>query len=174
MCRFSFFSFLRIFKMAAKTKTKEEVNVTTAEVVDSTLDQEPEQVEESSETIAIACSLPFGLKFDDVPCGNGATKTVIFPGINSGLKGKNTGVLALPGNAICVTLLKRDWEAIHKMHGNEIAFTGRNGKMPCIYPVGDKKGFKSAASEIAEMRNGLEPINPESVGVKESKETKKE
>ena len=105
-----------------------------------------------------------------MPCGNGATKTVIFPGINSALKGKKSGILALPGNAICVTLLKKDWDAIVKMHGKEIAFIGRNGRMPCIYPVGDKKGFKAAASEIAEIKNGLEPIDPKAEGVKEKKE----
>lgn len=67
-------------------------------------------------------------------------------------------------------MLKKDWDAIVKMHGKEIAFIGRNGRMPCIYPVGDKKGFKAAASEIAEMKNGLEPIDPKAEGVKEKKE----
>lgn len=156
--------------MAAKTKTQAKAKVTTAEVIDSTLENEPEQIEESSATIAIACSLPFGIKFDDIPCGNGSTKTIVFPGVNSRYKGKESGTLALPGNAVCVTLLKSDWEAILKIHGKEIAFTGRNGKMPCIYPVGDKKGFKSAQSEIKEMRHGLEPINPEALGVKETKQ----
>lgn len=156
--------------MAAKKKTQ---TVTTAQVVASTLEKEQEPVENGAETIAIACSLPFGLKFDDVPCGNGATKTVILPGVNSSLRGKNSGVLALPGNAVCVTLLKKDWDAIVAAHGKEIAFIGRNGKMPCVYPVGDKRGFRSAASEIAEMKHGLEPINPAAVGVKET-ESKKE
>lgn len=155
--------------MAGRKKINAD-QVETADIVGSTLEKEPEEVSEKEETIAIACNLPFGLKFTDVPCGNGATKTVIFPGINSALKGKKSGILALPGNAICVTLLKKDWDAIVKMHGKEIAFIGRNGRMPCIYPVGDKKGFKAAASEIAEMKNGLEPIDPKAEGVKEKKE----
>lgn len=163
--------------MAARKKNVAQVETesTTAEVVDSTLEKEPEEVSsDSSETIAIACSLPFGLKFDDVPAGNGSTKTIRFPGLNHALKGKRTGVLALPGNALCVTILKKDWEAIVRIHGKEIAFTGRNGRMPCLYPVGDKNGFKSAASEIAEMRHGLEPVQPKDAGVVEAKNTSEE
>ena len=89
--------------MAAKKKTATTEKITTAEVVDSTLDHETEQADGGAETIAIACSLPYGLKFTDVPCGNGSTKTVILPGVNAALRGKSTGVLALPGNAVCVT-----------------------------------------------------------------------
>lgn len=140
----------------------------TAQVVGSTMEQAP-QVEESGETIAIACSLPFGLRFTDIPNGKGGTKTVVLPGVNQALKGKKSGTLALPGNAICVTLPKADWEALVRIHGKEVAFTGRNGAMPCIWPVGDLKGFHAAESEIAEMKHGLEPINPEAVGVKETK-----
>lgn len=156
-------------KSKTKTKTEEKQQAEAAQVVDSTLEREDAEKETGEEMIAIACALPFGLKFTDVPTGKGSTKTVTFPGLNSALKGKKGGILALPGNALCVTILKRDWDAIVKMHGKEIAFTGRNGRMPCLYPVGDKKGFKSAASEIAEMRTGLEPVDPNAAGVQESK-----
>jgi hypothetical protein len=150
--------------MARTKKTSQ-----TAEVIGSTL-EDTTKTENDNGMIAIACSLPFGLKFDDIPAGNGATKTIVFPGVNSDLKGKTSGVLALPGNAICVNLPKSDWEAILAIHGKEVAFTGKNGRMPCIYPVGDKRGFKSAASEIAQMRHGLEPIDPSAVGVETTKQ----
>ena len=71
----------------------------------------------------------------------------------------------MPGNALCVQLPKSDWENLIAAHGKEIAFTGRNGSMPCIYPVNDVKGFKAAASEIAEMRTGLEAADPTKMGV---------
>lgn len=152
----------------AKAKAKEQTKkITEVEVVASTLDDEPQAEQLEGETIAIACCLPFGLKFTDIPSRRGGTKTIVLPGVNQALKGKATGVLALPGNAVCVTLLKEDWENIVRIHGREDAFMGRNGGMPCIYPVGDLKGFKAARSEIKEMRNGLEPIDPKSVGVEE-------
>lgn len=163
---------------ATKTKAKStrvkaknaELNkiVDAPEIEASTMDDEPQVEERGGETIAIACCLPFGLKFDDIPSRTGGTKTIILPGVNRALKGKSTGVLALPGNAVCVTLLKEDWEHIVRIHGREEAFTGRNGGMPCIWPVGDVKGFKAAKSEIKEMKTGLEPIDPKAVGVVEA------
>ena len=57
----------------------------------STMDDEPKLEERSGETIAIACCLPFGLKFTDIPSRTGGTKTIILPGVNSSLKGKGTG-----------------------------------------------------------------------------------
>lgn len=157
----------------AATKRKKNQNLTQkveeAEVIASTLEEENEQQDSNEEMISIACCLPFGLKFTDVPTGNGGSKTVIFPGVNKALKGKADGILALPGNAVCVTIPKKDWEAILAIHGKEIAFTGRNGAMPCVYPVGDIKGFKSAKSEIKEMKTGVEPVDPKTLGVKEAK-----
>lgn len=155
----------------AVRKKPNEAQTTTEEVqvVASTLENETESAVEGG-TIAIACCLPFGLRFDDIPDGKGGTKVVTLPGLNEGLRGKREGVLALPGNAVCVQLPKQDWEALLKTHGREVAFTGRDGRMPCVYPVGDVKGFKSARSEIAEMKHGLEPIAPDVVGVTESKE----
>lgn len=156
---------------ATKRNTKnqaQEKTVVEPEVIASTLEDESEKIEASGETIAIACCLPFGLKFSDIPDGKGGTKTVVLPGVNKALRGKSDGILALPGNAVCVTLLKKDWDAILQIHGREMAFTGRDGGMPCVYPVGDVKGFKSAKSEIKEMKTGVEPIDPKAVGVKET------
>lgn len=157
--------------MATRKKPVQAVEPTQEEtlIVASTLDEDKGQTVEEG-TIAIACCLPFGLRFDDIPDGKGGTKVITLPSLNEGLRGKRTGVLAMPGNAVCVQLPKKDWDALLEKHGREIAFTGRDGRMPCVYPVGDVKGFKSASSEIAEMKHGLEPVAPETVGVIETKE----
>lgn len=136
------------------------------EVVGSTLNNEvTAPTEQTGETIAIAVSLPYDLRFDDIPVKGGGTKSITLPGINSAQRGSRNPVLALAGNALCVMLPKEDWEALLATHGKEIVFTGRNGSIPCVYPVGDKAGFIAAESEIKEMKTGLEPITPESVGV---------
>lgn len=150
------------------TATRKRAQATAAEgveVLTSTLEEEKKAVTVAGETIAIACCLPFALRFDDIPDGKGGTKSIRFPGINDNLRGMKSGVLAMPGNALCVQLPKSDWENLIAAHGKEIAFTGRNGSMPCIYPVKDVKGFKAAASEIAEMRTGLEAADPTKMGV---------
>lgn len=139
----------------------------TPEIVASTTQEEAKAEDAGSETIAIAVCLPHSVKFDDIPNGNGGYKSITLPGINSNLRGVKNAVLALPGNALCVQLPKSDWEALIAVHGRETAFVGRDGRIPCIYPVGDKEGFKDARSEIAEMRNGLEPVVPKEVGVEE-------
>ena len=137
------------------------------QVVDSTFDQDDAAQKETADTIAIACCLPHGLVFRDIPDGKGGTKTIRLPGINQQLKGAAKGVLALPGNALCVTMARADWEALKETHGREDAFVGVNGGMPCIYPVGDRAGFKDAkaSGEIAEMQTGLEAADPNANGV---------
>lgn len=163
-------------KYAAKAQEKiqeqtQKVQVETTqavEVVASTM-EEPAKVSETNETIAIAICLPHDVKFDDIPDGKGGVKSITLPGINSNLRGVKNAVLALPGNALCVQLPKKDWESLLAIHGREVAFTGRNGGIPCIYPVGDKAGFKAAQSEIKEMRTGLDPVLPKTVGVEERK-----
>ncbi len=154
--------------MAKTAQKKTPVADTGVEVLTSTLDEEKKGAKVEGETIAIACCLPFGLRFDDVPDGKGGTKSLRFPGVNDNLRGERSGVLAMPGNALCVQVAKSDWENLLAVHGKEVVFTGRNGGMPCLYPVGDVKGFKAARSEIAEMRTGLEAADPAKLGVETS------
>ena len=120
-------------------------------------------------TVVLAVSLPHGLKFDDVPCSDGGTKTIVFPGLNDDLRSKREGILLGKGNAIAFKIDKADWENILKMHGKEAAFTGVNGGMPCIIEMKDKAEFNARRDEIAEVDHGLNPIQPESVNVKEVK-----
>lgn len=150
------------------TAKKKKTNV---DVVGSTLGNEVAASEEQAgETIAIAVSLPYDLRFDGIPVKGGGTKSITFPSINSSQRGSRNPVLALAGNALCVMLPKDDWEALLATHGKEIVFTGRDGRIPCIYPVGDKAGFLAAESEIKEMKTGLEAAIPEKIGVTVSKE----
>ena len=60
----------------------------------------------------------------------------------------------MPGNALCVQLPKSDWENLIAAHGKEIAFTGRNGSMPCIYPVNDVKDERKGRNRTADSGSG--------------------
>ena len=153
--------------MSAKKTTKKTAGVT---VVGSTFTEEKAVDTSTSEMISIAVSLPYDLRFDDIPQDGGGTKSITLPSINSNLRGSRTPILALAGNALCVNMPKKDWEALLAIHGREPVFTGVNGRMPCVYPVGDKAGFLSAESEIKSMRSGLEPIEPKDVDVVERKQ----
>lgn len=57
------------------TATRKRAQATAAEgveVLTSTLEEEKKAVTVAGETIAIACCLPFSLRFDDIPDGKGA------------------------------------------------------------------------------------------------------
>lgn len=124
----------------------------------------------SGETVIISCSLPHGLKFDDVPDRKGGFKTIVFPGLNDSLKGKKTGILLGAGYACTKTLAKEDWENIKKKHGKERAFQSWNGLPPCLYELKNKDEWDQKQDEIAQQDHGLNPIDPESVGVEARKD----
>lgn len=154
--------------MAARTKKTETAKVETPEVVATTFDKEPtSQASSTSETITIACCLPHGLEFDDVDTAHGGTKTIRFPGLNDSLRGQRSGILIGAGNSVAVTIDKKDWECIVRKHGREAAFTGVNGRLPCLLPMQNEKEFKSRSDEIKDMSHGLDPIDPKTSGVKE-------
>lgn len=147
----------------ARTKQTpvETAKVETLKTETSTMEEEVKTSSSSSEMTFIACSLPFDLEFTDVPDGKGGTKSIVFPGVNSHLRGKKSGTLALAGNALGVSVAKKDWEAILALHGREIVFTGRDGGAPCLYEVGSKEGFRAAQHDvIKDMEHGLEPVDP--------------
>ena len=57
------------------------------------------------------------VKFDQIPDGNGGTKTIIIPGINDHLRGNAVGGILLGvGNSIAVTLSASDWETSLRQH----------------------------------------------------------
>lgn len=151
--------------MARKT-TKTATN--TLGIVADTSEQEVAKASGASgdDVIYIACGMPLGIIFDDVDNGNGGTKTVEFPGVNHALRGKTKGVLLGRGNAVLVSVARRDWEDIKRKHGKERAFTAMP---PLLWEMKSEKDFKARRDEIADMRTGVEPVDPKSVGVEEVK-----
>lgn len=144
-------------------RKKSESKALGAQIITDTT-EEPAKVVSGSpdEIIYVACGLPLGIKFDDVDNGNGGVKTVVFPGVNHALKGKHKGVLLGPGNAVLVAVSKRDWEDIKRKHGRERAFTRMP---PLLMEMKSEKEFKARRDEVAEMRTGVEPVNPDTLGV---------
>lgn len=149
--------------MARKKKIE---SVETQAKVVATLD-EPTETKVEGETTMIACHLPFDIRFDDIPDGKGGKKSITLQGLNCALRGKASGILTIEGS-LAQVLLKRDWEAILRIHGREAVFTGVNGGIPCIVEVGNKANFKARESELREQRHGLEPIEPKKAGVVET------
>ena len=68
-------------------------------VVASNIEEEKKSTNVGGDTVTVACHLPFGLKFDDVPDGDG-TKTIIFPGINEHARGAEAGILLGVGKSV--------------------------------------------------------------------------
>ena len=108
--------------------------------------------------------------FNDVPTRNGGVKTVVFPGLNDHLKGNKEGIFFNKGNSKAIRIDREDWENIVKMHGQETAFKGKNGNLPCLYKMDTEDEYKSkqANRELETMDNGLNQIKPEEVNVEES------
>lgn len=152
----------------ARTTRKASALRTTGIIAD-TAEQEAKKVSDiaGDAIIYIACGMPLGLKFDDVDNGNGGTKTVVFPGVNHALRGQAKGVLLGAGNAVLVGVARRDWEDIKRKHGGERAFTAMP---PLLWEMRSEKEFKARRDEIAEMRTGVEPVDPASVGVEKVKD----
>lgn len=139
-----------------------------APVVASNFEDTPAAVSESSDNVIIACHLPLGLVFDDVPNGMGGTKKVEFPGLNASLRGNaRGGILLGAGKAVAVSIARKDWEAIKAMHGKEPVFRGVGGNPPCLIEMQSIEEFNARRDEIvSEMKHGLEPIDPAAVRVK--------
>jgi len=139
-------------------------------VVASNASDEPAKIEESDATVTIASHLPYALEFDDVPNGQGGTKTIIIPSINDHLRGNpNGGILLGKGKAIAFTMAKKDWQAIVRMHGKEAAFTGVGGNIPCLIEMKNTAEFKARQGELEEMVSGLEPQDPTLLQVEETR-----
>lgn len=137
-------------------------------IIADTSEKEAEKVSAASgdEVVYVACGMPLGIKFDDVDNGIGGTKVVKFPGVNHALRGAKKGVLLGAGNAVLVSLSRKDWEDIKRKHGKERTFTALP---PLLWEMKNEKDFKARRDEIADMKTGVEPIDPASVGVEEVK-----
>ena len=77
----------------ARTNTTTQKATSGKVVADNFSNTQKKNAAKTQSTVIIACTLAHGLKFDDVPNGNGGTKTIIFPGVNDSLRGKRDGIL---------------------------------------------------------------------------------
>lgn len=139
-------------------------------IITDTAEQEEKRAKGSaaasgSDLVYIACGMPLGIKFDDVDNGSGGVKTVSFPGINHALRGKKTGILLGDGNAVLTTISRADWESIKRKHGRERAFTSQP---PLLMEMKSKQEFNARRDEVEEMKTGVAPIDPDTVGVQKA------
>lgn len=139
-------------------------------VVTSTQEEKKRSSRRSSanNVVYIACALPISLKFDDVDDGHGGFKSVIFPSVNDHLRGKRHGILLDAGNSVLVSIAKEDWECIKRKHGTERIFISQP---PKLWEFKSEADYRAAKDETAEMKTGLEPVTPESAGVKSASES---
>lgn len=156
--------------MATKKTTVTKKNDAVLNVIDSTADELEKKAKgsgKSSNRVYVACGLMLGIKFNDVDNGNGGLKTVVFPGINSHLRGKESGILTGDGNAVLVSLDREDWECIKRKHGKERIFTA---VPPLLMEVKNRDEFNERKDEIKEMATGTAPVDPKNEKVQEDKE----
>ena len=143
--------------MAARKKEN------TAEIITETAEEQSVKTASAgSDMTFVACALPLGITYDDVDTGAGGFKTETFPGINHALAGKKTGILLGKGNAVLVSVAKKDWEDIKKKHGRERYFV--NVPAQLFEVEGVESEFKSRRDEISEIDNGVNPVDPKSSG----------
>lgn len=123
----------------------------------------------ASNTVKLACHLMTAVKFDNIPDGNGSTKTIVIPGINDNLRGQTGGILLGQGNSIAVTLSAADWENMKRLYGNMSLFKSYNGLPPCIMELkGGKDEFENS-DEVKAQVAGTEPLEQDKIVRKTSK-----
>lgn len=119
------------------------------EKMDQAQTQEQRQAR-SANTVVVALNRPTGINFS-MPDG----RKVLINGNAADLRGEEKGVL--PVGAFGLTTIDRDdWEYIKKTYGRMEVF--ENG---LLFAAERKADALDEAEEKAELRHGLEPINPE-------------
>lgn len=123
----------------------------------------------ASNKVTLACHLMTAVKFDNIPDGNGSTKTIVIPGINDNLRGNTAGGILLgKGNSIAVTLSASDWENMKRLYGNMSLFKSQNGLPPCIMEISGKDEFENSDKVKAQVA-GTEPLEQDKIVRKTSK-----
>ena len=123
----------------------------------------------ASSKVTLACHLMTAVKFDNIPDGNGSTKTIVIPGINDNLRGNTAGGILLgKGNSIAVTLSASDWENMKRLYGNMSLFKSQNGLPPCIMEISGKDEFENSDKVKAQVA-GTEPLEQDKIVRKTSK-----
>ena len=145
------------------TNTQATQTVEVAQVVESTIKDPKMKGEESSATVAIAVCLIHGIEFDDIPDGKGGYKSIVFPGINSHLKGLKEGILTSGGDALCINIPKSDWEHIKRLYGSMGQFKSYNGLPPCIMELNGGKDEFDHSDKVKAQENGDEPLTEKEI-----------
>lgn len=123
----------------------------------------------ASNKVTLSCHLMTAVKFDNIPDGNGSTKTIVIPGINDNLRGNTAGGILLgKGNSIAVTLSASDWENMKRLYGNMSLFKPQNGLPPCIMEISGKDEFENS-DEVKAQIAGTEPLEQDKIVRKTSK-----
>lgn len=148
------------------TKKKSTSNNTVSIVGATNERQEKAEKLSGSNVVTLRVSLRRGYAMDDIPDGNGGTKRIILPALDSALKGQRQGILTPDGNALFIQMPKSDWEAVKKIHGRERMFNSYKGNPPCIAEVSDTSS-QTVKDEIKSVKTGYAPQNPSDLGVEE-------
>lgn len=157
--------------MARRKKTETTATTTentSVQVVGTSFEEKKTEALSGSNVVTLAVALRGGLRFDDVPTSTGGTKSVTLPGLDDALRGKKGGILTPDGSAVFCTIAREDWEAIKRMHGNEVVFRGRNGHAPCVFEMTSSADAAAYADEISETSTGAAPLDPAKMGLKEA------
>ncbi len=117
---------------------------------------EPQAAKASStNTVAVALNRATGIQFA-LPDG----RTVVINGNAAHLRGREKGVL--PVGAFGLTVVSAaDWEYIKKTYGGMEIF--QNG---LIFAAERKADAAAEAAEKAELRHGIEPVDPENTATR--------
>lgn len=111
----------------------------------------PSATPEKAEGYVMVClNRPTGIKFT-LPNG----KTVRINGNAVDLKGKDMGVLPV-GSYGMTMISKEDWEAIQKKYASSMPIFAQG----LIFASADTASALDEAKDKAELRGGLEPIDP--------------
>ena len=112
---------------------------------------------DADNTVCVALNRPYGLYFR-MPDG----RKVELNGNGCSLIGKDKGIL--PVGTYGLTIIKaEDWEYILKTYGGMRLF--RNG---LCFATDNREDTQEEAKDRNDLRNGLEPVNPERTQTKEA------
>lgn len=109
------------------------------------------------DTVVVALNRPYGLSFR-MPNG----RKVVIKGNGESLIGKEKGILPIGAYGL-TTISADDWDYIIKTHGTMPVF--KNG---LIFATKRKADAVDEAESRDDLRNGLEPIDPEKTATKEA------
>lgn len=115
------------------------------------------EVVTSRDTVVVALNRPYGLSFR-MPNG----RKVVIKGNGESLIGKEKGVLPIGAYGL-TTIAADDWDYIMKHHSSMPIF--KNG---LCFATKRKADALDEAENRDDLRNGLEPIDPEKTATKEA------